>query len=158
MIGIYTQSPGEQLSGTGVISASGENYAQVVARIGMVWIQLQGGPKGGFGLPFLTEILQHDTEIVVQLDRGRSLAVSVLSAVACSQALSRSLAMSVFECVHPLTQAIVDFLEAHPSAAVKKLDESKHAETAESIPFGHHTARVWAEFEGSSFRITVDFD
>ena len=35
--------------------------------------------------------------------------------------------MSVFECVHPLTQAIIDFLEAHPSAAVKKLDESKRA-------------------------------
>jgi len=66
--------------------------------------------------------------------------------------------MSVFECVHPLTQTIVDFLEAYPSAAVKKLDESKHAEATQSVPLGHHMARVWADFEGTTFRITIDFE
>ena len=66
--------------------------------------------------------------------------------------------MSEFECVHPLTQAVVDWLESHPSAAVKKLEESKHAETPQSVPFGHHMARVWTEFEGTAFRITIDFD
>ena len=71
MVGIEADGFGEMLACRGDISALGEDHAQVVVGLGVARVEVQRGPEGRLSPTPFTQLLQHDTEVVMCVGQAR---------------------------------------------------------------------------------------